>query len=96
MRQPAGERETTAAVATVMATGNAAPPPPRWRRKMTETTSVEDADPAGSTRMAPWSLAVLIADDADGGDGSVAVVSGAFEDAVARAGTTTTTALFVV
>jgi len=43
---------------------------------MTETTSVEDADPAGSTRMAPWSLAVLIVDDADGGGGGVAVLSG--------------------
>ena len=63
---------------------------------MMKTTSVEDADPAGSTRMTPWSLAVLIADDADGGDGGVAVVGGAFEDAVARAGTTTTMALFVV
>ena len=46
--------------------------------------------------MTPWSLVVLIADDADGGDGGVAVVGGAFEDAVARAGTTMTTALFVV
>ncbi len=46
--------------------------------------------------MTPWSLAVFIADDADGGDGGVAVVGGAFEDAVVRAGTTTTMALFVV
>ena len=34
-------------------------------------------------------MAALIADDANGGDGGVAVVGGAFEDAVARAGTTT-------
>ena len=33
-------------------------------------------------------MVALIADDADGGDGSVAVVGGAIEDAVARAGTT--------
>ncbi len=46
--------------------------------------------------MTPWSLDVLIADDADDDDGGVAVVGGAFEDAVARAGTMTTTALFIV
>ncbi len=31
-------------------------------------------------------MAMLIVDDADGGDGGVAVVGGAIEDAVARAG----------
>ena len=46
--------------------------------------------------MTPWTLVVLIADDADGGDDGVAVVGGAFEDAVARAGMTMTTALLVV
>ena len=34
-------------------------------------------------------MAALIADDANGGDGGVAVVSGAIEDAVTRAGTVT-------
>jgi hypothetical protein len=33
------------------------------------------------------SVAVLIADDADGGDGSVAIVGGTFEEAITRAGT---------
>ena len=32
---------------------------------------------------------MLIADDADGGDGGIAVVGGAIEDAVARGGMTT-------
>ena len=44
---------------------------------MMKTTSVVDADPAGSTRRTPWSSAVLIEDDADDGDGGVAVVGGA-------------------
>ena len=34
-------------------------------------------------------MAALIADDADGGDGGIAVVGGAIEDVVARAGMTT-------
>jgi len=33
-------------------------------------------------------LAALITDDANGGDGGIAVVGGAFEDAVVRAGMT--------
>ena len=61
---------------------------------MMETTSVADADPAGSMRRMHWSMvlaagaeAALIADDADGGDSSVTIFGGAFEDMVARAGT---------
>ncbi len=33
-------------------------------------------------------MTALIMDDANGGDGGIAVVGGAFEDAVVRAGTT--------
>ena len=51
-----------------------------------KTTPVVDADPAGSTRRTPLSSAALIADNADEGNGGVAVVGGAIEDAVARAG----------
>ena len=52
-----------------------------------------DADLVGSTRKTPQSSAALIADDADGDDGSVEVVGSAIEDAVARAGMTTMTSM---
>ncbi len=116
MRREDGGREAAAqATATVMGTGNAAPPPSR-DLVMTITTTTANNHAAGDAAvgavgivndrddicdgrrpsgfdeeealvLAAEAEAVLIADDADGGDGGIAVVGGTFEEAFVRAGT---------